>query len=208
MTTTTNPVVTTEAAQATIEAGGYQCPRCFAQIVKRQATEHVENAQYEEIVCPACDLRWTNVWELTRLLVFGQGDDPDTFTLPAEPEQIATPASEKCEQQLAMIREYIRCELAGDEEVMRNHIREELRYDSVLTHDGETEADPAELEAAVSDKLYDISGMEIDTEAGVGFSYGHLFAMSELEHFLKVIEINPDEASRILSVKQNVHPVT
>ena len=93
--TTTNPVVTTETAQATLEAGGYQCPRCFAQIVKRQSAEHVENAQYEEIVCPACELRWTNVWELTRLLVFGQGEDPDTFTLPVEAEQTA-PSSPRC----------------------------------------------------------------------------------------------------------------
>ena len=85
--TTTNPVVTADAAQATLEAGGYQCPRCFAQIVKRQSTEHVENAQYEELVCPACDLRWTNVWELTRLLVFGQGDDPDTFTFRLNPSR-------------------------------------------------------------------------------------------------------------------------
>ena len=113
-----------------------------------------------------------------------------------------------CEQQLAMILEYIRCEQAGDEETMREHIREELCFDPVLTHGGETEANPAELEEAVSAKLYDISGMEIDTEAGVGFTYGHMFAMSELQHFFTMIETDPPEAFRILAIKQGVNPVT
>jgi len=49
----------------------------------------VEDARYQEMSCPACDMRWTNVWDLTRLLVFGQGDDPDTFTLPVEPQTTA-----------------------------------------------------------------------------------------------------------------------
>jgi len=111
-----------------------------------------------------------------------------------------------CKQQLELIREYLKCELDSDEALMREHIQEELRFDPVLTHGGETEVDPAVLEEAVTAKLYDISGMDIDTEAGVGFTYGHMFAMSELRYFLTVIEADPAEAHRILAIKQGVYP--
>jgi hypothetical protein len=62
------------------------------------------------------------------------------------------------------------------------------------------------LEEAVSANLYDISGMDIDAEPGVGFDYGHMFAMSELQHFLTLLETDPVEALRIFALKQGVNP--
>jgi hypothetical protein len=107
-----------------------------------------------------------------------------------------------CDEQLAMIIDYVRCELAGDEDEMRDLIREELRYDTALTRDGTLEeADPAELEAAVAARLYDISGMEIDADAGVGFTYGHQFAMSELLHFIGLLDTDLAEARRVYTIK-------
>jgi hypothetical protein len=106
-----------------------------------------------------------------------------------------------------MIADYLRCELTRDEDDMREHIREELRYAPILAHDGTTEANPVALEEAVTAKLYDISEMEIDAEPGVGFDYGHMFAMSELQHFLTLLETDPAEALRILTLKQEVNPL-
>jgi hypothetical protein len=89
MTTPDNTPVTAESARATLEAGGNRCPRCRLPDVTAWATEFLEDAQYQEMACPACGVQWTNVWELARLLVYGQGDNPDTFVMPAAPASAA-----------------------------------------------------------------------------------------------------------------------
>jgi hypothetical protein len=173
-------------------------------------------------------MQWTNVWELARLLVFGQGEDPEIVAVSAESRETVSAlpdasgllkvctdqdfwtqaAQGSWQQQQTMICDDVRCELKRNEETMRAHIRAELRDDPALTHDGDTEADPVALEDAVSATLYDISGMAIDAEPGVEFDYGHLFALSEIQHFLTLLTNDPVEAQRILAIKQGVTPVT
>ncbi|MHB9130381.1 MAG: hypothetical protein ACYDBB_04720 [Armatimonadota bacterium] len=43
-----------------------------------------DGGQYQQMRCDACGVRWTNVWVFTRVLVYGQGDDPDTFPVEGE----------------------------------------------------------------------------------------------------------------------------
>lgn len=110
------------------------------------------------------------------------------------------------DERLALICCYVQAVLEHDEEDMRVHIRDELQYDPALTHDGGTEPDPAVLDEAVEAKLYDISCMEIDYDPGVGFDYGHRFAMSDLQHFIGLLDTDPAEARRILDIKQGITP--
>lgn len=73
--------VTTETVQATLESAGDFCPHCGSAVVGEMTTHHVDAAHYQQMRCDRCGMRWTNVWQFARVLVYGQGEDPDTFTV-------------------------------------------------------------------------------------------------------------------------------
>lgn len=80
----TSPVprrpITIDSVQTAFDHARYACPACGAETVIAIDTHAVETTLYREMRCPVCAARWTVVWEMDRVLVYGQGDDPDIFT--------------------------------------------------------------------------------------------------------------------------------
>jgi predicted RNA-binding Zn-ribbon protein involved in translation (DUF1610 family) len=80
----TQQIVTAASVRPTLDANGYACPRCGAGAMVETSRQEQEGAQYQQMCCDICGMRWTNVWTFARALIYGQGDDPDTFALPVE----------------------------------------------------------------------------------------------------------------------------
>lgn len=73
------PHMTVESARAAATSSGAICPACGAGDAVETDVDEVEGTWYQRKVCGACSAGWTNVWEFSRLMVFGPGGEPDVY---------------------------------------------------------------------------------------------------------------------------------